>query len=421
MLCRLSAQEPLRMTIDELFERVEQSNTEVRAARKDVDIYREKEKTAKSRRLPDIDIEAGVKYLGDATILERDFSNPKRSPMPHLSNSLSLSVYQPLYAGGEITAGIHKTAYQTQIASTDLKIVTDDIKINVLDCYLNLLKHRNLLSVYDENIKLTKQLIEEMKVRSEQGLALANDVTRYELTLSNLTYDRSTVANAVEHLNYSLLVYLGLDEGTMIEPWLDTDEMNLPDLGANHWRQEAEMSPKLKRLDLAYSQAKTEEKIVRSRMMPMIGLTAGNSLEGPITNCAPVKNNNINTWWVGVKLSMNLSAFYKDNTSLNAARMQTAKLVDNRKAEKETIDRKVDQMYKYYTEACHQVETQKKNVELANENYRIVEQRYSADLSLLTDMLDASTSKLDAEVRLVNARVNVVYYYYQLKYISGNF
>lgn len=47
--------------------------------------------------------------------------------------------------------------------------------------------------------------------------------------------------------------------------------------------------------------------------------------------------------------------------------------------------------------------------------------RYSADLSLLTDMLDASTAKLDAEVRLVNARVNVVSYYYQLKYISGNF
>lgn len=419
--CRMSAQKPLRMTIDELFRRVEQSNVEVKAAQKDVNISRQLEKNARAKRLPDIGLEAGVNYLGDATILERDFSNPTRSAMPHLGNLLSLSLYQPLYSGGEITAGIQKTRYQTQMASTDLKIVTDNIKMEVLDCYLSLLKNRNLLSVYDENIKLTKQLIEEMKVRSEQGLALANDVTRYELTLSNLTYDRSTVANAVEHLNYSLLVYLGLDEDTMIEPWLGTDEMNLPDLGASHWRQEAEMSPKLKRLDLAYSQAKTEEKIVRSRMMPMIGLTAGNSLEGPITNCAPVKNNNINTWWVGVKLSMNLSAFYKDNTSLNAARMQTAKLVDNRQAEKETIDRKVDQMYKYYTEACRQVETQKKNVELANENYRIVEQRYSADLSLLTDMLDASTSKLDAEVRLVNARVNVVYYYYQLKYISGNF
>ena len=288
MACRMSAQKPLRMTIDELFRRVEQSNVEVKAAQKDVNISRQLEKNARAKRLPDISLEAGVNYLGDATILERDFSNPTRSAMPHLGNLLSLSLYQPLYSGGEITAGIQKTRYQTQMASTDLKIVTDNIKMEVLDCYLSLLKNRNLLSVYDENIKLTKQLIEEMKVRSEQGLALANDVTRYELTLSNLTYDRSTVADAVEHLNYSLLVYLGLDEGTMIEPWLGTDEMNLPDLGASHWRQEAEMSPKLKRLDLAYSQAKTEEKIVRSRMMPMIGLTAGNSLEGPITNCAPV-------------------------------------------------------------------------------------------------------------------------------------
>jgi outer membrane protein TolC len=65
------------------------------------------------------------------------------------------------------------------------------------------------------------------------------------------------------------------------------------------------------------------------------------------------------------------------------------------------------------------VATQKKNVELAAENYRIVERRYHNDLSLLTDMLDASTAKLDAETRLVNAQVDVLYYYFQLKYLSG--
>lgn len=421
VVCRLSAQKPLRLTIDELFRRVEQSNVEVKAAQKDVTISRQQEKTARVKRLPDINLEAGVNYLGDATILERDFSNPTRSPMPHLGNSLSLSLYQPLYAGGEIAAGIRKRRFQTQIASTDLKIVTDDIKIEVLGCYLDLLKNRNLLKVYEENIKLTKHLLSEMKARSEQGLALTNDVTRYELNLSNLTYDRNTIADAVEHLNYSLLVYLGLDEGTTIEPYLDSNNLNLPDFGLSHWKQESKLSPKLKRTELAYSQAKNEEQIVRSQMLPAIGLTAGNTLEGPITNGRPVLDNNMNTWWVGVKLSMNLSALYKNNHSLKAAKTETAKQIDNRQAQQEEIDRRVDQMHKYYTEAREQVETQKKNVELANENYRIVSQRYSADLSLLTDMLDASTSKLDAEARLVNARVNVVFYYYQLKYISGNF
>jgi outer membrane protein TolC len=65
------------------------------------------------------------------------------------------------------------------------------------------------------------------------------------------------------------------------------------------------------------------------------------------------------------------------------------------------------------------LETEEKNVELATENYRIVENRYNNQLALLTDMLDASTAKLDAEVRLVNARVNIIYYYYLLKQNSG--
>lgn len=409
------------MTIDELFQRVEQSNVEVKAAKKDVNISQQQERVAEAKRLPDIGLEAGVKYLGDATILDRNFTNAERAPMPHLGNSLSVTLYQPLYAGGEIKAGIQKSKYQTQIASTDLKIVTDDIKIAVLECYLNLLKNRNLLNVYDENIRLTQELLSEMKVRSQQGIVLSNDVTRYELNLSNLKYDRSTVSNAVDHLNYNLLVYLDLKQGTTIEPNLDPTSISLPAVSLAQWKQEAEGSPKMKRMDLAYSQSKTEEKLALSKMRPTVGITAGNNLEGPITICMPVLDNNLNDWWVGVKFSFNLSSLYKEKHSLNAARIKTAKVVDDRDAQKQTIDRQVDQVYKAYQEACEQIETQKKNVELAQENYRIVKQRYGADLSLLTDMLDASTAKLDAEVRLVNARVDAVFYYYQLKYISGKF
>lgn len=59
-----------------------------------MNISRQLEKNARAKRLPDIGLEAGVNYLGDATILERDFSNPTRSAMPHLGNLLSLSLYQ---------------------------------------------------------------------------------------------------------------------------------------------------------------------------------------------------------------------------------------------------------------------------------------------------------------------------------------
>lgn len=417
----LYAQEKLKLTVEELFQRIEENNTEVEAARKGVAISAEEEKSAKAQKFPDIDLSASADYLGDSYVLDRDFSNPTRSPMPHLGNSLSLTVYQPLYAGGELSANVEKAGYQKQLSLAGLKSVTDRMKIDALGCYIDLLKYRNLLSVYDENILLTEEVIEEMRARSEHGFALANDVTRYELNLSNLNYDRLTIVNAIGHLNYNLTVYLGLPEETEIETALDLQWKRYTPDGTAIWQQKAlEQSPDLRQIEIERKQSLSDQKILKARMLPQIGISVGDNLEGPITNTSPILNKNLNTWWIGLRLSFDIASYYKSKGSLSAARIRTAKLADDRKAMEESIYRQIDQVYRQYVEACEHINTQLKNVELATENYRIIERRYSADLSLLTDMLDASASKLDAEVGLVNAQANAIFYYFQLKYISGS-
>ncbi len=415
-----SVAQDVKMSIDDLFMRVEQHNIDVKIARQSVNISNEQKKSAVAKQLPDINFSATVNYLGDATLLDRNFSNATRSSMPHLGNAIALSLYQPIYAGGEISAGIEKANNQRHIADNELERVSDKMKMEILGCYLDLFKHRNLLTVYDENIELTQQLLSEMRARSAQGLALANDVTRYELNLSNLKYDRLTVADGIEHLNNNLLIFLSLDENTNIIPQLQFNEMNEGSSSSTVWMERAlQHSPELKRIDLNYALSQTESKLIKSRRLPKIGLTVGDNLDGPITNKTPVLDKNLNRWWAGVQLSLNLSSLYKDQGSLKASKLESFQLLDQRKSQTEEISRRIDQLYKYYTEANEQAKTQELNVQLATENYRIVERRYSNDLSLLTDMLDASAQKLDAEVRLVNARTNVIYYYYQLKYISG--
>ena len=57
-------------------------------------------------------------------------------------------------------------------------------------------------------------------------------------------------------------------------------------------------------------------------------------------------------------------------------------------------------------------------MELADENYNVTSNRYKNELALLTDMLDASNMKLSADLGLVNARINVVYNYYKMKYLT---
>jgi outer membrane protein TolC len=57
---------------------------------------------------------------------------------------------------------------------------------------------------------------------------------------------------------------------------------------------------------------------------------------------------------------------------------------------------------------------------LANENYRIINNRYLSELVLISEMLDASNTKLNAELQVVNARLNVIYNYYCLQRAIGN-
>ena len=72
-----------------------------------------------------------------------------------------------------------------------------------------------------------------------------------------------------------------------------------------------------------------------------------------------------------------------------------------------------------YLEAYEELKTRQKNAELAERNYMTVATRYSADMALITDMLDAANARLDAEEQLAEARINIVYHYYKLLFTTG--
>ena len=66
-----------------------------------------------------------------------------------------------------------------------------------------------------------------------------------------------------------------------------------------------------------------------------------------------------------------------------------------------------------------EIDTQRKQMALADEHYQMTQNLYEKGLALLTDMLDASNMKLSAEIDYVNAQINLAYNYYKLKYTTS--
>ena len=123
---------------------------------------------------------------------------------------------------------------------------------------------------------------------------------------------------------------------------------------------------------------------------------------------------------MGVGVSFKLSSFYKTSKRIKQAQYNT--MLSRRRQDDalEQVSLAVQSDYTRYMEAYEEVETLKKSVLLANENYGVIENRYRNDIVLVTDMLDASNQLLDAELQLINARINVIFNYYKLKNTSGD-
>lgn len=418
--CYAENNNTLNLSIDDLFSLIDSNNIDVKVARKAVSVAKQGESVARAARLPEIEASIGLDFLGDATILDRDFSNVTNADMPHFGNSLSVTAYQPVYTGGAINNSIKLAKAQTAMANIEFDKTLSGTRMEVISCYLNLYKNYNLQKVYDENISLTKLLIADMEAKKRQGIVLQNDITRYELRLSTLNYDLIAIQNNIKVLNYNLTTRLGIDPSTTIIPDSSIINQDLPIGDISDWQTIAKDN------SFATRQVKTEkdialfnDKIVRSARLPHIGIVAGNIFDGPITIEVPPINKNLNYWWIGIDISYNISSLFKSNKEIKKSALNIAQISARYDAITENVDRQIEQAYTSFTQAFELLKTQEKNVELATENYRIVEKRFDNQLALLTDMLDASSAKLEADVRLVNAQISTIFYYYQLKFISG--
>lgn len=408
------------VTLSEIFNVAEARSAQLRPAMTEQEEARREISVAKAGRLPDIDASLSVSYIGDGFTTKRNFSDYQKAPIPHFGNGFAVNISQPLYTGGAISGAIELAELKSTAARYAADFRRDNLRFQLTGYYLDIYKYTNLRRVVGANITAANQVLAEMKARFDQGTALRNDITRYELLVSNLELRMVQISNTLEILNTNLVTISGLPEGTVVVPDSTILSDALPKDGIERWQAEAlRNSPGISLAQTSVNICRKAEKIVRSERLPKIGLQAGWSIDGPILVEVPPINRNLSYWFAGIGVSYNLSSLYKSNKSIAKSRLATQKAKDDLDVATENLTLAINNDYIRYLEAYEELKTQQKSVELADRNYSNTSTRYAVDMALITDLLDAANSKLDAEQQLVNARINILYYYYKLLFTSG--
>ena len=422
MLCAAdaAAQTQRSMTIGELFGLVETGSKTLRMQKTGVDVAIRGIEEARSRRPPDINASLAASYNGNVLMTDRDFGNARGLSQPHFGNSFALEAQQVIYAGGAISSGIRLAELQRAQSENAVEMTRNQMRFIALGQYLELLKLENGIKVYDSNIALTEKLIADIKSRQAQGMALKNDVTRYELQMESLKLGKRRLEDRKSIMNHQLCNTIGL-ENTIVVPSMTLDNIEDDNLMEKDLQAEAAVnSPQIRQAALGVKMAEQQLKLAKSEMLPKVAIVAADNFTGPFNYDIPPIDKNFNVWYVGVGVKYSISSLFKSNKSVRKAKEQLRQSHDTHAMAGETVDNNMQQAYTMHRQAFAELHTQQKSVELAQQNYNVVNNRYLNQLALITDMIDASNIKLNAELQEINARINIAYTYYNIRYVAGS-
>ena len=429
------------MTLTALYDIADRQSRKVRVSEVALQAAEEGVAAAKSALLPSVDLSLQGSYTGNAFMLSRGFSgngttdyivpgvgvipvaNGKQDT-PHWGNSFTAQVSQVVYAGGAIRSGIRMAELGKEMAELDVEKNRQEIRFLLTGYYLDLCKLDNQIEVVRSNIALTQKEIEQMKARREQGTVLQNDITRYELQLQSLELTLTKLTDAFSIINHQLVTTLHLPEQTVIVPdktQLDSEIDALAAITAQEtWQKTAaDNNLGIRQATVASSLAEQKVKQAKAESLPSVAVVAENRLFGPYTQDLIPKDCNVNVWFVGIGIKYSLGSLWKNQHNIRKARIEHLQSQEALSLAHEEVEKGVQASYTNLSTSYTEVKTQQKQVELANQNYSVVQNRYQNDLALLTDMVDAANMKLSAEMALVNARIGMLYNFYQLKYITN--
>ena len=404
--------------LKDLFELADQNNRQLQILANNQKIAERAVKIEENKLLPSIDATLMMSYNGNGYITDRDFSNGFSVPIPDIGNNFIVEAKQLIYVGGAAKTAIDIAKSNVVISELETETNRQNLRFWIVGYYLELLKLRNQRQILVKNIEQTQVLIKQIEEKNKEGIALKNNITRYELQKQSLEVMLLKLDNTTKIINSDLVKILQLPKGSVLN--IEDELLSIDSFPLEYWVGQAEQNvTDLKKNNLQVQQALKGEKLVKSSRLPQVFAFAGNYFNGPVMIEIPVLNNNFNYWNIGVGVKYDISTLFKNEAKEQQAQFSITNAQQHESIVKEQLTHDIEATQIRFLETKEVYATHLKGVDLASQNYTIIRNRYLNDMALTTEMLDAENTKLDAELQAANSQINILFQYYQLKKLTG--
>jgi len=362
-------------------------------------------------RLPSMKLQAGYTRLSeiDPFAVKLPISPVPIQISPSVLNNYSskLMVAQPVFTGFRIEKSAQAAELAAEASRYDHTKNRSDLVYDIKNAYWNLCKAREVKRVIDENVEQMQAHVKDIENMLARGLATTNDVLKVQVQLSSTELSRIDAENAAQTAMMTLNLLIGLPVETELEVASAVDSAareygSGPDLLEKVSASRADLKAAERRIQSAEASATA----AKGAWYPQVYLTGSYYYARPNPRIMPTKDEFKDTWDAGVSLSFDVWNW--GTTKYQAEQAEAASLQSRYAYEqlKDAVVLEVKQSLLSLEQAKEKVAVAEKGVGQAEENHRIVKNRFKNGTATSTDLLDAETALLQAKLNLTIARVD---------------
>ena len=321
-----------------------------------------------------------------------------------------ISVEQPIYMGGKITAAYHMGKLGHKMADMNVQLTEDQVIVETHEAYALLLKASELTQVAERYDSLLSQLLHDVESAERHGLRGHNDVLKVQVKKSEAELQLLQARNGRRLAQMNLSQCIGLPLGTDIEVQEVSDEASAE---LTPHSNTVEGRPEYSILDMKSQMAAEKVKLERSEFLPQLGVMA---TLGYTHGLQVMDSYLFHKPSFSVMASLKIPIYHANEAhhKVKAARLEHERAMLEQENLVEKMNLEMQQAANQLDESILEVQLTRKGLEQAEDNLRSSRKSYDVGLESTSDMLEAQTlwqqayaKKVIAECQLL---VNVAKY-----------
>lgn len=414
-----------RLTLNQCLDQAVIYNHSLQKAALDIQSAKEQKKEAFTNYLPNISANVAAFYAFDKIVKSDGLIPPEIAilgeefiPMIGMPFSVreldkgyftTLSIFEPLYAGGQITTGNKLANIQKEVMVLQKALTEKDVLQKVTENYWQIASIKYNKEIIDAAEKQLDEVYKQVELFVKTGVTTRNNLLKVKLHQKELASNRLKLENGEKILRMLLAQQIGHGNKDIDIVLPEDEKIATPESVQANVANAVSNRIEMQLAGIGVNAQKLQVKMEIGKNLPTFAVgfmgyhTGLGGISEDMKSYMPTRMTN---GLVLGTLSVPISSWFGGRHAIRRQKIKLEQAKIDYTDAQELLQIDIESAWNNLTEAYKQIELAETMVEESNENLRMSNDLYKVGKETITDLLDAETLNRQAKSQLAEAKAN---------------